>query len=177
MWQIGSPRYFLWFIAGAFCFSPEGDPLSLMKMQTQCCWCGISESLSSRVDFFFLMFSRQNPVRVFSAIRFPGEIWPGFSPMPAPGPHGQNICERREKIVLFWEQSWGRQHLTASEFFHGQQLCSSSLNLPDGTCDRNCVRILNPSGFNEENSKSRLMGFLQQFPFWWILTSTAFYLV
>lgn len=130
MWKIlGSPPYFLWFITGAFCFSPEEEPLSLMRMQTQCCWCGISESLSPRVDY--LKFSGQNPVEVFSPLLFLGEIWLGFPPIPAPGPHRQNIYKRREKIVLFWEWSWGRQHFTASEFFHGQQLRPSCLNTPD----------------------------------------------
>lgn len=55
------PRYFLWFVTGTFCFSPEEEPLSLMRMQTQCCRCEISGSLSSWTVFLKVFRAKSGP--------------------------------------------------------------------------------------------------------------------
>lgn len=80
VWCVKDPRVSMLFPVvhyWYFLLSPEEEPLSLMSMKTPCCWCGISESLSSRIDFFNVL---HNPVRVFPRSAFRMKSGPGFPP-------------------------------------------------------------------------------------------------
>lgn len=147
---------------GTFAFNEDANSVLLV-------W-NFSEGLSSRTDFL-KYFWAESGLGFFPAICFPGEIWSGFplSLLPVKIPI-------REKI----------------QFYLGSELGASSILQPVmgisciplllkhswlGLWQKLRVRILSPGGFNEEDNKHRLMKFLQQFAFWWILASSDFYLV
>lgn len=133
MWKIlRSPRSFLWFITGAFCFSPEEEPLPLVRMQTQCCWCGILVRVWA-LGLIFKIFSGQNLVWDFSsAICFPGEIWSRFPPsmLPVKIP----IREGR-KFSFILGVNLGPAASYSQWWASAASL--SCLNIPDWACGRN----------------------------------------